>query len=915
MAINKAKTTGKASKKSTTPPTKREESMASTERSTTETPSSDKEKSNQPETKQRKEAPSRATTSNEVKEPGTVETITQEEDHEDDVLEVYTEEEAKAESDEEDALSLDLSDMDTDETTGTPGFVTFHWDGTFPKPESTLAQLFAKTPVPDQVMQLEVMITASAARRPQLLLGDMTDVFTPFAVAIPGMGHKLKVVYAVHSGAAHELFKETQVEDKLVCLTGEFIKEVQLPTTLVLPASSFDCVKVKVPSGAEFHEKRLDALNHKETWFTAGKLTDQVLVLSLMPVPAFLVYDCFDKGIDALVLYERWMKACTQDMTSFIKFNTVFRAFCKAQVVASTTRNPQTRLKASFFIESAPPVTQEWKKLVLQYLFRKESNGNEEEVKATPKVTFGDEKILADPQSNADSPQPPSTTPTANPSSVGTTQPAVSTNAPSQEPSDVPQEATNKHVPSQVPTKVPPTLATQRAPSRAPTNVPRATPQISNKNQLQVTPATALSTSSPINAASIKDLTLEQFVTVVATTTQTAIDKAKEAAKEEKAPKKVENLGMCKEMYERLTKMCGLAPGEEDGIPAIWGKLSDKEMSKPMKRSLVKQWIAEQVYFADAKVIAYAPLVTMIINMDFEEDTTRSSKKSAAKGLTPYAVPTLSDREVDAIEDHAEAVESATQTTVKDMEKAGIEAERPKSFTSMKITIRRFANLLLALFGESCLLFKEILGMLTSLDNYGDTAIANMSSQTMAAIMWLVHKQARHFAAGKMDGEEKSVLPEFSIMAVNVQCKQPIIYGDVPLDMYAPASTDTTNGQPGASKRAGSGTNGAPPNKKPRIKALPSYNSIIKEKMEVFRDRAKLPQIKALCDACNIKPKDLFPKSLFPVENFCQKSALFGTCFADCTREHKPVTNEQANHIVTTLKPAIDNPSSVKVTP
>ena len=885
MALNEATTSSKAC----TPKDK------AGKRSTTEKPEAEVPTKPAPEPKAKTQKETVQT-----KEVGKSQIVTQQEDDDEDILEVYNQDSKEAsEGEDEEVESLDLSDMNEEEGTGVPGFITYHWDGTFPEPISKLAKLFAKTPATDQVMQLEVMITVSSDRRPQVLLGDLTDVFTPFVVSIPGMGRQLKVVYAAHNGAAHDLFKDTQVENQLVCLSGEFVEGVQLPSTLVLPLSSLECVKVKVPEGKGFNEKRLDAGNTKETWYTVSQLTANALVPSLMPIPAFLVYDSFDKGIDAMVLYERWMKARTHDMKAFIKFNTVFRAFCKAQVVKNTTKEAQTRVKSSYFIEAAPPVTQEWKKIVLEYLFKEmeEATDNDQVSKAATGKKISSEVVSPPSQGipkqvtfapSKDTPMPQPTTPNPTP----TVPPAEPT---------LPPMSTN----------VPPTAPLNQAkpPASAPSLSPSPTPSIAPKGNPTATP----SQGSIMSTQNVKDLTLEEFVTVVATTTQTAMNAAKESAKVEKATKPIENLGMCKTMYERLLLMCGLSPGEDDQIPDMWRQISDKEMKTPMKKSLIKQWVSTHEYYSDAKVIMYAPLVQMIVNMDFEEDTTRSSKKSAAKGLTPFAVPTMTDREVDVIEDHAEAITAATQTTVKDMEKSTIEAESPKSFTALKIILRRFANLLQALFGLTCPLFREMATLMKSLDNYGDAAMKSMSAQTMASIVWLVHRQARHFAAGRMVEGATAILPEFSIMSCNVQCKVPVVYGDVPLDLYNPNPTETPHSNPTSIKRLGQNLNGTPA-KKPRIKALASYNPIIKQKMEVFRDRAKLPRIKALCEAANIKVKELFPKDLFPVENFCQKSALFGTCFADCPREHKPVTNEQATHIVTKLKEAIDNPSKVKVT-
>ena len=868
MAISKSKATSKdstskgakASSTATQTGTKRPEEIAKgTETNMSETPKSDTPK-------QRKKA------SEESREGTTVEIITPQEDATEEVQEVFNQdEEANKDNesdDESEVISVDLSDMNENEE-GVTGFITHYWDGAFPEATGALAKLFATTATADQIMQLEVMITVSNARRPQVLLGDLTDVFTPFVVAVPGLGRTLKVVYAVHSGAAHDLFKDTVVEDKLVCLTGEFVEGLQIPSTLILPKSCLECIKVKVPDGESFNKKRLDSNNSKETWFKSSAVEGAGLVPPLMPVPAFLVYDSFDTGIDAMVLYERWMKARTHDINSYIKYNTVFRAFCKAQVVTTTTKDVQTRIKASYFMEQAPPVTHEWKRLVLSFLF-----GNKE------KEPADDQSVMV---INNSTPSPTLQNQEEQPK---ITDPILKRKA---------------RVP--FPPRVPPPTTTDPSPPSTPEEQPplQGTPLPFNKSKLTIA------------NQQLKDLSLEQFVTVVATAAQTAVHAAKET-KQGKSEKESPMLGMCKAQYDRLVRMCGLAPGEEDGIPDIWKQLSDKDMQKPMKKSLVKQWISKHEYFPEVKVISYASLVKMIIDMDFEEDTTRSSRKSAAKGLTLFAVPTLSDREVDTMEDHSEALEAATQTTVKDLEKLGIQAEGPKSFQTLRTILKRFANLLYALFGINCPLFREILVILQALDAYGEAAIKATSVQTLVSITWIVHLQARRFSAGLMDDSEEALLSEFSSMLNSVKAKQPIVYADVPLDMYSTPSNEPT-GDP-TNKRGWQQTWGAGnPVKKLRLRNLQKYHPTIKEKMEVFKSRTKLPRIKALCEASNIKAKELFPKELFPSDNFCQKSALFGTCFADCTREHKAVTDEQANHIVTKLKPALDNPDSVKVTP
>ena len=823
-----------------------------------------------------------STTSNEkVEETNKTEVINVDEDKDNAVEEVSNEDKAEkqgeaeeaADEDEDDVISVDWSDINTEVNTGTKGFINNHWEGMFPDPQGKVAKLFANTSKADQVNQIELLITVNPDRTPPILLNDFTDVFSPFVVAVPGMGRHLKVVYNLQRASAHDLFIDTPLESELVCLSGDYIEGIQLPTTLVLPMEGLDCKKVKIAVGEEFNKKRLNPTVTTQTWFAASKLDGEALVPSIMPVPAFLLYDAFNKEIDAMVLYECWMTARTHNIGAFPKFNAIFRAFLKAQVVTLTTKDPQTRLQQKSFIQAAPSIVNDWKKHVLQFLFHN-NNGDEKQVRISKKV------------------------PTVINSNVEGNLPAEATSAQQVQP---PSTSTQHQPTTPAPTNLPTGLPTQQNHTVAPPTT--SPPQQSNPNQA-------------VLSQQLKDMTMEQLIAVVSTTTRTTLKEAKAAGSDDNnEDDSQENLGMCKMSYERLLVMCGLTSGEEDAIPGLWKKLGSKKMKGPMKKSIIKQWIEQHEVYQDAKVIIYSPLVTMIQTRDFEEDTLRSSRKSAAKGLTPFAVPSLLDKEVDIINDHAEAVESASQTTVKDMSSKAIEAEGPKSFSQLTKLIRRFANLIFALFGEGCPLYSELVLLISSFDSYGDEAIQTMSVRSMVTITWLVHRQARHFAAGRMDGGPKSLLPEFSIMCLNVQAKQPVFYGDVPSEMYTSA-TDLAGGVIlNANGKRGSPTND-PPNtftKKPKIKQLPHYNNLIKEKMSVFSSRDKLPRIKALCDAAGCRTKELFPKELFP-ENFCQKSALFGTCFADCRREHSPVTDDQARHILTKLKKAIDEPNLVKVT-
>ena len=149
-----------------------------------------------------------------------------------------------------------------------------------------------------------------------------------------------------------------------------------------------------------FNAKRLDPTLTKPTWFKLGAEDKVALVPSVMPTPAFLVYDSFDGEIGAMVLYERWMTARTHDINAFPKFNIIIQAFLKALVVSTTAKEAQARLNPSIFIQTLPPIVNQWKKVAIAFLFRNqapEANQNNESLLEPAKVP-SPPTVLATPQ-------------------------------------------------------------------------------------------------------------------------------------------------------------------------------------------------------------------------------------------------------------------------------------------------------------------------------------------------------------------------------------------------------------------------------------------------------------------------------------------------------------------------------------
>ena len=167
-------------------------------------------------------------------------------------------------------------------------------------------------------------------------------------------------------------------------------------------------------------------------------------------------------------------------------------------------------------------------------------------------------------------------------------------------------------------------------------------------------------------------------------------------------------------------------------------------------------------------------------------------------------------------------------------------------------------------------------------------------------------------------------------MSTALQTKQQVAYGDVLMEMLErnpiPPPPNSTHSNNNPSRQHNNYNNNQNNNgnntnkrkygrldqserKRPKIVKIDNYHIKIAEKMKVFTTKGKIPRISALCQAANISQNQLFPGK----QNFCIKGALFGTCFADCAREHPHITNEEAEQTINLLKPALENPESVKV--
>ena len=832
----------------------------------------------------------------------------------------------------EETLPADLSDIDV-ESNGDVGFTTNYFSGTYPTPSGYIAKLFAQLPQAIQLEQTEAIIKINPANNPIVSIGtDYSSVLQPFLIAIPGNTRKVRVIYGVVKAEDHPIFQTSEISKDLIALHGEYTPGSKLPSPYILPTQFISGRVVRVPEGPEFSIKRTDPTNSKVTWFKPSQVTQGFQLPTIIPIPPFLIYDAFERDMDAIIIYERWMSMRDQLETAYPNTDLLLRSYLKAQTVSSTKKHPQSQVDAFIFIDNPPLVADEWVAQAIGLLFPTTPND--------PSLQTAKHSTTTPP-----SPSPPITNHLPHPSSDSNQQHH------NNQPTTIPSmpSASNKPTPTTIipssssqpyasletttpttktilfPSSTSTTIHNTSTPTTAqtPANTfiqthPPSGPAFTNTNPPSIVPNhTSLPALPP-------GFTMEHMVALMASSIRAANQGTSNPFQPSTPSTNLNNytatptgppefLGTCEDTHIRLITMCGLPTNAPLSLlPYIWHRLAKNKGELQQKKSAVRSELRDNCLHNDARVVPIAPLLIMIIKRDFEEEIIGSCRKTAAKGLTIFSVPTMSQAAVNKINDHYDSLATATQITVKEVTSASFEAVAPHNYHELTRVIKRFSNLLFAIFGKLCPMLIEMENLLEELQEYSEQAIASMSVRTLVSIAWIVHLQSRHFTQGKMI-PPTLFIPEFSNMKIQISTKQQVVHGDVPTEMY---ETPPPSIQPPTSygiKRKQHVENSITPTetkKKAKLFHIPYYHPKIKESMKVLASQVKLPRVKAICEVCNITQNDIFPKR----KNLCIKSALFGTCFDTCQFKHEAITDDEATKAINMLKPVIDHPEKVKQT-
>jgi hypothetical protein len=372
---------------------------------------------------------------------------------------------------------------------------------------------------------------------------------------------------------------------------------------------------------------------------------------------------------------------------------------------------------------------------------------------------------------------------------------------------------------------------------------------------------------------------------------------------EEKKEEGKESSNMSDPELRETLKMCGLSDtGTISELPLWFQQTQEKGTSEQYKLTIIRKHIMSHTRYEDAEIPLTAPLLKMALKRNWtgkDGNIKRPSLLHAADGISPFLVLDLDEDEVATINEDAEAMQSASYITFEDIKsfKKKIQAKVPETAEDFALLLKRYANLLFALFSEHCSLFKCVIKIIDALKDFSKAAKEGMTKRTRASILWIILLQARQFAIGEMN-----ILVEFTTMHTNLSAKMgAITHAEVPTELYEKKQKPPKRDSPDK-----------PDNdikKKPRQANPNNWHPKLKANISKAMATAKNPSFQSIMKFCGKNADELYPK----YGKRCTPNSVLGHCYMGdkCTRQHVIATDGEAEEILTLLKPFLDNPAGM----
>lgn len=364
-----------------------------------------------------------------------------------------------------------------------------------------------------------------------------------------------------------------------------------------------------------------------------------------------------------------------------------------------------------------------------------------------------------------------------------------------------------------------------------------------------------------------------------------------------------------------MRAMCGLPENAgDDCFPKWYRDIFEKHLDDVSKAQIVATAVERSWIIEDAEVPLYPGLIKTIMKRDWTASDLgkRAALVNAAKGLSPFAMVDLSDEDVAEMMQDNDDMLSATHISASDVKasRAKLKPSTPPDAEGFLLMLKRFTNLLHALFSSQSPFYKQMYNIVRTFRNYSPNARSKLSHEAKTSILWIILLQARRFAQGKMIGND-ACLGEFTALVHAIQAKncENISHVEVPTDLLEPSrkrkaqANDTKEGDVSGGKEEEK-----PNSKKNNVsRVVHPYSTDLAEFFEQPLKDAGNPGLSRICEYCGISRKALLPDL---TSRDCEQFLVMGKCMFgnNCKYDHRTANKKQIANVKEKLKRFKDNP-------
>ena len=293
---------------------------------------------------------------------------------------------------------------------------------------------------------------------------------------------------------------------------------------------------------------------------------------------------------------------------------------------------------------------------------------------------------------------------------------------------------------------------------------------------------------------------------------------------------------------------------------------------------------------------------------------------NATGGLSPFVMVDLSKDGIAEIRQASDDLAKATSVSILDHKapQAKVTAATPPDAHGFMLMLKRYTNLLFALFSAQSPLYIQMYSIVKALQDYSQVARDNLTHEVKISILWIILLQSRWYAQGKMVGDN-ACLGEFTHMVNLIKAKNcaGITHDEAPskLLMHPEKGTKQLAAVPGGGGSTGGqapATDDSTVPPKPKKQCLNHLHS--KELEEFFKDAnaaAGNPLLKRICEYYGITAEQLVPDL---ANNDCRNFLVTGRCMFGpaCKFYHRTATKKQIAMITSKLQRYKKDPLGLK---